>query len=400
MTLKDGFRMTIQSPTHGIAWLTTFKDARKAMDALARELDLYVPELWHTGHGGIASVEGKPLKNGDIARVDLFVKGDASTFEPTQAAHDLATAIKSGDAAGVRAALAAGADVRYLPDDDTSPLEQAIWLGSPYLEGGRYGKVSREQQLDVMTALLKAGANPNAPGQNPAIHNVLHWADTANSSDQLTTVCLLRLLLDHGADPDALGTEMLSAGQRPLHVLVWKHQPLAVIKLLVSHGADAKLPNHAGRTPRQHAEARLQYVSGSLAKLPPAARAPAAAGTDPVLDQTSSFVRMITSDKAPEKKQVLSGMFANLQKISAQESSSEVERLEAAITFLAAAERGEADVSDIDQLAEASWQAHLKEQKEREVQKSAALGMLLKGRESLHQKLAEHLGNLGGGDDE
>jgi hypothetical protein len=314
---RDGMTgMTVRGTRLTTDWLRPFKSVAKAHDAIARELNVYVPVLAHESDDGTAEVygyDGKRFTPNDYGRIDVVTFGSAATLEPTPAAFDLAKAVRAGDAAGVRAAIAGGADPRYLPDDDDSPLDLALRLGRGTSSYSRpYEEVSREQQLAVIEALLDGGAPTDPPGADPAIHVLL---GNAEHSDQRTTIAQLRLLLDRGADPNALGTFLRGDGNTPLHVAA-SYDWLAVMKYLVSRGADATRPDHQGLTPRQALEQRMR----------------------------TAYV--VQPSKALGKQM---------------------------LDFLAAAEQGTADTSDTDALAEQSWLTYRKEHKAWVARADAAL---------------------------
>jgi uncharacterized protein len=80
----------------------------------------------------------------------------------------------------------------------------------------------------VVTALIEAGADPNAPGVGRFPETPLHWA--ASSDD----VAVLDALLDHGADIEAPGASI--AGGTPLDDAVGYGQ-WRVARRLVERGA-------------------------------------------------------------------------------------------------------------------------------------------------------------------
>jgi hypothetical protein len=372
------------------AWLKKCKSGGEAMDKLARVADAYLPVSLHhgddDGKAAIGGWDGDPYPDDEdeienfpddaFERVDVFTFGGPETLEPSPAAIALGTAVRAGDAAAARAALADGADPNVMPDDDESPLHVALGLGSPYLPGGRFATVSLDRQLDLLKALLEAGAKPDPQGKDPAIHQAIHWAD---GGDEQAILAQVRLLLDHGADPNALGTDLRGAGQRPLHVIARFNQWLAVTKLLVSRGADAKLANHAGKTPREFAEARLAELGASLAKHP----APPGGAAGTLQAAASLFAKGLTSDDGDQKKQMLSQLLGNAMKAQSAQHQQDVERLRAVIAFLADAERGQAVVSDIDAVAAASSQRHQEAKRQERAEKEAALAHLTKAREGL-----------------
>lgn len=90
-----------------------------------------------------------------------------------------------------------------------------------------------QDKPEVARLLLEAGADPDAHGTSiPALHAAL-------AHEEEHSLALVRLLLDHGADPNlGPGTKW----QTPLAAAVWTKQ-LDVATLLVQHGANV----HTGR---------------------------------------------------------------------------------------------------------------------------------------------------------
>jgi ankyrin repeat protein len=104
----------------------------------------------------------------------------------------------AGDALSVRAALAADADPnrsrsKKLPD--SAPLDAAFSVSS-----------TPAAMLAVIRELLAAGANPNARNTlgRTAVHSAVYWERPD----------VLKLLLDHGGDPNAVD----SYGLTPLGI--------------------------------------------------------------------------------------------------------------------------------------------------------------------------------------
>lgn len=94
--------------------------------------------------------------------------------------------------------------------------------------------------------LLDRGADVHARSRNATANTALH-ATLAMSQD----LAVARLLLERGADPDAIG----GAGWRPLHVAASRGSADAVT-LLLAHGATPAATDDAGATPADVARAR------------------------------------------------------------------------------------------------------------------------------------------------
>jgi len=165
----------------------------------------------------------------------------------------LAAAVADGDAAKIKAEIAAGADPNGRGDRDVTLLEWALLRQSPR----------------GLAALLENGADASRPGVGGA--TVLHMAAMANDAQYL------RILLDHDADPNAphgvTGEPPLAAalmnpdnaafdlllqhkadpnradrlGNTPLHVAAKVHKPDDVLRLLEA-GADPQRRNERGDT--------------------------------------------------------------------------------------------------------------------------------------------------------
>src|SRR5262249_49340511 len=140
----------------------------------------------------------------------------------------------------IRSAVAAGADLQSVPGMGVPPLH--FVLGSM--------PRSTSSQRRLVETLLELGADPNAPGHEPAIQVVLDRF----TQDEGEVIDLLELLTAHGADVNAKGRESLSVGRTPLHVASAKDWP-AVARYLLSKGADPRAVDAAGHTARQALEA-------------------------------------------------------------------------------------------------------------------------------------------------
>jgi ankyrin repeat protein len=91
---------------------------------------------------------------------------------------------------------------------------------------------------------LDNGADPNAKDRWD--WSLLHYTVCYTEAD----VDLTRLLLDKGANPNAIENER---GLMPLHLAADKGHK-AVVELLISRGADVNAKDYYGRTPLSYAE--------------------------------------------------------------------------------------------------------------------------------------------------
>jgi ankyrin repeat protein len=208
----------------------------------------------------------------------------------------LITAIQNGDRAGVRAALAQGAN----PDSrDTE--------GSPALvEAALYGDAA------MLRCLLERGANPNAANQDgqTALHIaagdagkaallIAHGANV-NARTKLGRTPLMaavrqdgaypavKLLIDHGADPKVLDpAPLFGAGSKAsLLLLAAKTSDVRTARLLVERGVDVNAKTDIGDTPLMEAA-----WSGNVET----ARYLISAGADVKASMTESFFKGFTA---------------------------------------------------------------------------------------------------------
>lgn len=102
---------------------------------------------------------------------------------------------------------------------------------------------------DTARFLLEAGANPNTSSANQFKVRPIHSA--AAHRDPETSLDLIRMLLDHHADPNVTQ----AGGWTPLHQAA-AHGREAVARLLLDHGASLSVKSEDGRTPLEMARAK------------------------------------------------------------------------------------------------------------------------------------------------
>ena len=236
-------------------WLKQFTGESDVVEALAKELDAFIPYMGTHAVGGGIQISGfdhKEFKRKDYLRIDLLGFGD-TRLEPSPADYQLRDAILAGDVAAIRSAVAAGAILGTIPDHKCSALHLAL---QPRPNG--------EQRRAVVATLLELGSNVNDPSGESVIHAVL----APLFVDEAEVIGVLELLVAAGADVNARGKEMLASTRAPLHIAAQRAW-LAVAKFLVSKGADAGATDALGRTPRQTAQAALaslRSLDGARAK--------------------------------------------------------------------------------------------------------------------------------------
>lgn len=183
--------------------------------------------------------------------------------EEPVAPEPLIAAVEARDLAGVRRALAGGASPDTRAPDGKTALIRAAQLG----------------ETDIGLALLKAGADLSlkSPAGNPLLIFIAEGGSIPLAKEALARklpvnaispqnadtaliiaaehdrVELVRLLLEHGADPN-IGVRRDSLGRfaPALSLAAWTASP-GVIDLLLKAGADPSKPNNMGDLPIHYA---------------------------------------------------------------------------------------------------------------------------------------------------
>ena len=126
--------------------------------------------------------------------------------------------------------LAYGANVEARDTNGATPLSWAAGV-----EGQDTSEVTR--------TLLKFGSNPNAKDDDGA--TPLHWAARAGTPETI------RLLLEAGAQIDALQGYETTDGEAPLHTAAWAN--FKAVTVLLNAGADIGVRDKHGATPLHYA---------------------------------------------------------------------------------------------------------------------------------------------------
>ena len=218
------------------------------------------PLMWAAAEGHAAAIRLLVEAGADVnARSSIIVWERQRTEEPRDkwlppgGLTPLLFAARDGRVESARALLEAGADPNLVDPDRHTPLIVALMNG----------------HLDVAAALVRAGADVNMPdkvGQTALYAAVdLHTAPASNrpapreTDDVVSSIDLIRLLLDKGANVDAPlraqlpyrtkldrgGDGVLGIGTTPL-IRAAKSADVPVIRLLLERGANAKAATRNG----------------------------------------------------------------------------------------------------------------------------------------------------------
>jgi len=161
-------------------------------------------------------------------RLLLGAGADAETPESVHARHaPLVFAAMTGDIENVRLLLSRGAKPA------SEALSEAVTFGYP----------------DVVRTLIDAGADASVTAQMGI--NLLHWATIANRFDVIPVLAAARVPLD---DTDDFGFTPL------MYAATIDHGSTRTVQSLLKAGADTRIRNTDGRTPRDQA-IRLKHTS-------------------------------------------------------------------------------------------------------------------------------------------
>ncbi len=184
---------------------------------------------------------------------DRFGLEGVTTILPHGSWAALMYASRQGSLEAVRALAEAGADLNLSDPDGTTALHLAILNGHFDTAGLLAEKGADPNIADVMgMAALYAAVDMSTLGE-------IYGRPGRKSTDKLSAVDLLPILLAHGANPNAAlksptltrahtpGEPSLGEGTTPL-MRAAKNGDAAAMRVLMSHGADASLKQKNGTT--------------------------------------------------------------------------------------------------------------------------------------------------------
>lgn len=184
--------------------------------------------------------------------------------------HELTQAAGMGDIAEVDRLIAAGA-----PLQEPYPLQAAVLhrqydmarhlveRGSPVNGDGQlqaplwFAAAQGDAQMAALLITLGADVNWQTDQLGTPLHAALY--SSGGEADRLS---IARLLVEHGADVDAIQVDEMFRKEclaTPLHAAVFSAQE-ALVNLLIAHDADQSATDQSGRTPLQCARERLQSI--------------------------------------------------------------------------------------------------------------------------------------------
>jgi len=148
--------------------------------------------------------------------------------------------------------------IEYLLSQGADPDIQTNENGASVLAGLAY-----VNELECVRLLLRAGADPNR-GRDASGETPLHHALATNEPDRGPIV---KLLLDHGADPNAktkpgvtsfnFWRDARTRGETPLHRAA-AYAPAETIEILLAAGADTTIRDVNGDSPLSWASWHLR----------------------------------------------------------------------------------------------------------------------------------------------
>jgi ankyrin repeat protein len=203
-----------------------------------------------------------------VATLSLFALKSmrAQDYFDSKEQVQLASAAQRGNIAGMKQAIAAGADVNAVGHEGMTPLFWTI----------------AKQNLRAFKSLLDSGANPNVATTWTNSRGVKQTAGALETAAVLENSEYLLALLQHGGNPNLV---IDRSGETPIYQAIM-HRRLENVKILVAQGADLEHKDMEGTTPiRQAATARMYETALFLLR----------AGADPAAENNwgSSAVEIV-----------------------------------------------------------------------------------------------------------
>jgi ankyrin repeat protein len=200
---------------------------------------------------------------GYASTVELLIKRGADFERPNiQDMTPLDIAVQRGNDQVVRVLIKASANLNTINRQGDSPLLLAV----------------KKMDKQIAELLLSAGANVNI--QNSKEGTPLMWAVVHSPSPPLVprnssrgddsdyqirrglNDSIIKVLLDHGADPDIPAKGPWRGLESPVHFAAdsdsYRHMPVAILEELLKHGANPNQENSSGETPLHMATGAAQ----------------------------------------------------------------------------------------------------------------------------------------------
>jgi Ankyrin repeats (many copies) len=232
--------LSFQSSVTTKAFLKRCQTVRQAIDGFFAAFDAKAREL-----GVLESKGGLRLLNldGRAVRANELEELAITFYVPLTAADSPATArlcaaIRTGDVAAARQAIADGASLEFVPDSMGSPLSMATYECDP---GDLRG---------VAKLLVEAGAPIDGyDREDPPICQAIGPLIQTEES----IIRRLQAILSLGADINAPARHASDQGFPPLHLAIRRTCP-QVVRFLLEQGADLEARNENGQTALELAE--------------------------------------------------------------------------------------------------------------------------------------------------
>ena len=186
----------------------------------------------------VVDATGRPMKSG--LRGYVRIDGPELAEGENEASDALAEAIESCDADGIREAVAQGASLAVLPDSSSSPLTAALF------------QFDEPGWKECVETLLELGCPVDGDkGEPPLVECVAHYID---EPDALRAA---QLLVAHGADVNAVNRE----GTTALFESV-TNRNIELVRLLLQHGADPTIKDLNGESALDWLQKRYDEETG------------------------------------------------------------------------------------------------------------------------------------------